>query len=195
MKQMGCALVALFFSVAWAFGQSSFADFPFRDNSSISPDGSFTLKMKDCRPNQVQCDKRLWMVNNRTSIQKALIDVQRTARVGWAPSGSAFFLNDDFASNVSCAYLYIPGKDKHFDLGKLLDRAFPDDRHFEDDSHHYINGVQWISIDTVLVKRGGHFNRYVPGGNEFAVCYSVSTTGKVLRLSETHQESSSCKVP
>jgi hypothetical protein len=195
MNQIYCILFASFFSVTGALSQSRFADFPFGENNSTSPDGTFTLKTEDCQLNPIKCDRRLWMVNNRTLSRKLLIDVQGTARVGWAPSGSAFFLNDDFASDMSGVHLYFPAEDRHFDLGALLDQKFPQDRHFEDGSHHYINGVRWIDADTVLVKRFGHFDRYVPGGNEFAVCYEVSKAGGIKRLFETHKESSSCQTP
>ncbi len=121
--------------------------------------------------------------------------VRRTVQIGWAPTGSAFFLNDDFVSDESCAYLYLPAEDRHFDIGALLDEKFPQDRRFEENSHDYIDGVRWISADTIVVRRYGHFDQYVPGGNQFSVCYTVSTTGKAIRLSETHQESSPCNVP
>lgn len=194
-NQMRCLLPVFFFSMTAVLGQSRFAEFPFGEKSSTSPDGSFTLNTEGCRPNPIKCDRRLWLVNNRTLGRKLLIDVRRTARVGWAPSGSAFFVNDDFASNVSSAYLYFPAEDRHFDLGALLDRKFPQDRHFEDDSHHYVNGVRWIGADTIIVGRYGHFDREVSGGNEFAVCYEVSTAGEVKRLFETHQESGPCQAP
>jgi hypothetical protein len=56
-----------------------------------------------------------------------------------------------------------------------------------------VNGVRWIGIDTILVRRYGHFDREVPGGNQFAICYEVSTAGGVKRLFETRLESSSCQ--
>jgi hypothetical protein len=195
MNQMRCTMLAFFFSVPWVLGQSSFAEFPFGQGSSISPDGSFTLKIKVCQPNQGDCDKRLWLVNNRTNIKKVLIEVQRTALVGWGPSGSAFFLNDDFGSNGSSADMYFPAEGRHFNINELLDKQFPQDRRFEENSHHYIKGVRWISADKLLVRRNGHFDRNVPAGNEFSVCYSVSSTGRATRISETHHENSPCKIP
>ena len=87
---MRCVMLALFFSVTGALSQSRFAEFPFGENHSTSPDGFFTLKTKGCQPNPIECDKRLWLVNNRNLSRKLLIDVQGTARVGWAPSGRVF---------------------------------------------------------------------------------------------------------
>jgi hypothetical protein len=199
MGMLKCIISAAFLAlICWwmpAFSQSQFAEFPFGENSSTSADGSFTLQTKGCQPNSINCDRKLWLADNRAVRQKLLIEIQRTVRIGWAPSGSAFFLNDDFASNESSAYLYFPAEDRHFDVGALLDQKFPQDRHFEDDSHHYINGVRWIDTDKILVKRSGHFDRSVAGGNEFSVCYEVSKSGEAKRLFETHQERTSCRVP
>jgi len=103
MNQTHCVLLALFFSATLALSQSRFAEFPFGQRNSISPDGFFTLKTKGCQPNPIKCDRRLWLVNNRTHSRELLVDVQRTARVGWAPSGSTFFLNDDLVSDESRA--------------------------------------------------------------------------------------------
>ncbi len=192
LKLIRYTLIVLFLSCPWVFGQSPFADFPIGDGSRVSPDKSFRLNMNDCQPNS-ECDRRLWLVNNSTRQQKLLMDVVRTVRIGWAPAGSAFFLNDDFASNEASAYLYFPAQNRHLDIGALLDKKFPKDRHFEKNSHHYINGLRWINKDEIIVRRNGHFDRYVPGGNEFAVCYSISTAGKVIRLSETRQENSPCQ--
>ncbi len=134
------------------------------------------------------------MQNNRAHSRKLLVDLQRTALIGWVDSGSAFFMNDDFSSNESNAYLYFPAEGRNVDIGALLDQKFPQDRHYEENSHHYINVIRWISTDTILVKRYGHFDTYVSGGNEFAICYLVKTEGEVKRLLETKKESSSCQV-
>jgi hypothetical protein len=193
MNNVRYIFVVLLFSATLGLSKSRFAEFPFGETTSISPDGSFTLQTEGCKHNPINCDRRVWVQNNRTHERKLLIELQRTGLIGWAPLGSAFFLNDDFGSNESSAYLYFPAENRNFDIGTLLDQKFPQDLRFEENSHHYVDGIRWVGKDAILVKRHGHFDQYVSGGNEFAICYLVNTQGEVSRLSETKNENSSCK--
>jgi len=123
------------------------------------------------------------------------MEIERTASIGWASSGSAFFLNNNLGSNVSEAYWYFPAEDRRVDLNDLLYEKFPKDRRFAENSHHYVNGVRWIDENTILIKRFGHFDRNNRGAKGFTICYKINATGEVKRLLETHQENSSCPAP
>jgi dipeptidyl aminopeptidase/acylaminoacyl peptidase len=183
----------LFLAVSCAHAQKRFADFPFTDQMTTSPDGRFALVNKGCEAGpKAQCDRKLWLVDRRTKTRKLLLEIERNVHIGWAPRGRVFFLNDNLGSNESEAYIYFSGAGPRLDLGKLIDQQFP----VADDwkrGHHYFNGVRWISAQTLLVKRFGHTDENP--SKAFTICYLVNTTGHVTRLSETDEEDSPCKLP
>jgi hypothetical protein len=196
MKENRLALLLILFLVSsYVHAQKRFADFPF-DQKTTSPDGRFALVNKGCETvphtskGATECDRKLWLVDQRTKNRKLLLEIERNVRVGWAPQGSIFFLNDNLGSNVSEAYVYFPGAGPRLDLGKLIDEHAPQDRRFEG-GHHYFRGVRWLNTQTLIVKRFGHLDK--EGGPGFTVCYLVNTTGHVTRLPETDEEDGPCK--
>jgi hypothetical protein len=196
MKTLAIHLAVVLSILAASSHAQRFADFPFGMSSSPSPGGRFSIEAGACSPaNLDQCDRRLWLVDHRTNRRELLIEFPRTVRIGWAPTDNAFYLNDDEGSNISEAYLYDPLKSARRDLGDLIDAKFPADKRFEEASHHYFNGVRWLSPNALIVKRFGHFDHPVGGGNEFTVCYLVRISGTVRRLKETRHEDDRCDVP
>ena len=191
MKRWATLLLLLLTSIQGS-SQSRFANFPFAKRS-ISPDGRFTLESRDCVNHDCKdTDRKLWLINNATKPRKLLLEIERNVRIGWAPSGSTFFLNDNLGSNVAEAYLYFPAEDRHVDIGESIDQEIPSDRHFVSDSHHYVNALYWIDETSFLVKRSGHFD--TEGAQGFTVCYRVNISGKVKRLSQSVYEGSSCEL-
>ncbi len=102
-----------------------------------------------------------------------------------------FFLNDNFGSNLAEAYLYFPAEDRRVDIGEWIDQRIPSDRHFNNDSHHYLNALSWINGTSLLVRRSGHFD--AAGAQGFTVCYSVNVSGEVKRLLQFPEEGVSCE--
>jgi len=190
MKNSGILAVVLFAPML-ILGQSRFANFP-SANRSTSPDGRFTLTNSGCVQDCKKADRTLWLTNNINGVKKGLLTIERNARIGWAPSGNTFFLNDDSGSNVAEGYLYFPAEGRRENIGDMIYQKFPGDRRFARNSHHYVNALYWIDTHTVLVKRSGHVDE--AGGPEFTVCYRVTTSGEVSRLSESDKEGNPCSV-
>jgi hypothetical protein len=189
LRLLALLTLVLFFTIAGH--AQGFADFPFGDSSTTSPDKRFTLEAGHCDSKLPDaCERKLWLVDNQTHERRIFLEFPRCVRIAWAPVGNAVLVNDDESSSDAEAYLYLPGRRVHFDLGKLIDGKFPADRRFERDSHHYVNGIRWVSPDAFIVRRFGHFDRR--DGGEFSVCYRVSTSGSVTRLKETQSEESNC---
>lgn len=185
-------LVFLLSASIQGHSQSRFANFPFA-RRSISPDGGFTLESRNCVNHDCKdIDRKLWLINNKTNDRKLLLEIERDVRIGWAPAGSAFFLNDNLGSNVAEAYLYFPSEDRRVDIGALIDQKIASDRRFETDSHHYFNALYWVDGTSFLVKQFGHFD--TEGGHGFTVCYRVNVSGEVQRLSQSGYEGSLCEL-
>ena len=170
--------------------QTRFANFPFAGHST-SPDGRFSLTSQCTAHTCEDRDRKLWLVDHRTRSRKMLLEIERNVRTGWSPVGHTFFLNDNLGCNIAEAYLYFPPQDHRLDLKEIIDSKFPDDRRFENDSHHYVNALYWVNQNSVLVKRFGHFD--TAGAAGFTVCYRVSTSGGVARISVSHNEDDSCQ--
>jgi len=191
MERWAILLLVLLTSIQGS-SQSRFANFPFAKRS-ISPDGSFTLANRNCVNRDCKdIDRKLWLINNATKDRKLLLEIERNVRIGWAPTGNTFFLNDNLGSNIAEIYLYFPAEDRHVDIGESIDQKIPSDRHFENGSHHYFNALYWINGTSFLVKRFGHFD--TEDGQGFTVCYRVNISGEVKRLSQSVYEGSPCEL-
>jgi hypothetical protein len=59
-------VITLFFCITQGFSQTGYAEFPFGESTNVSPDGLFELKTKGCKLHENTCDRKLWLVNNRT---------------------------------------------------------------------------------------------------------------------------------
>ncbi|MGO9563711.1 MAG: hypothetical protein ACLPPV_13750 [Candidatus Korobacteraceae bacterium] len=185
-------LVILLLASIRGHSQTRFANFPFAKRS-ISPDGRFTLVNRNCINRDCKdIDRKLWLINNKTNDRKLLIEIERNVRIGWAPVGNTFFLNDNLGSNVAEAYLYFPAEDRRVNIGESIDQKIPSDRHFENDSHHYFNALYWINGTSFLVKRFGHLD--TEGAQGFTVCYRVNISGEVQRLSQSGYEGTPCEL-
>jgi hypothetical protein len=166
------------------------ADFPFDSVTSVvSPDGRFEIQGQHCTAETVEtCERKIWVVDRSTNDRSLLFEYNRTVRIGWAPAGNKLFLDNEQASNESFSYVYFLPSAKRLDIGAMIDKAYPRDRRFEADSHHYVNGIRWVSSRELMVKRFGHFDHPVRGGNGFTVCYLVRTSGAVKRLNYIHSD-------
>ena len=185
-------LVLLALASIQCHSQTRFANFPFAKRST-SPDGGFTLVNQNCIDRGCQdIDRKLWLISNKTNDRKLLLEIERNVRIGWAPTGNTFFLNDNLGSNIAEIYLYFPAEDRRVDIGESIDQKIPSDRHFENGSHHYFNALYWINGTSFLVKRFGHFD--TGGAQGFTVCYRVNLSGEVKRLSQSGYEGSPCEL-
>jgi hypothetical protein len=171
---------------SFAFAQK-FADFPCKTSSTTSPDGRFTVEAPPCGPD---ADRRIFLKDQQTGERRLFLEFERNVRIGWAPKGNFFFVNDDAGSDQSDAYVYVPTEDRRLDLINWIDDAFPSDRRFERDSHHYIDVVRWRDANTVVVRRTGHFDLADAGA--FTVCYVVGLDVTVKRTDSTYVEGSNC---
>ena len=172
-----------------AFAQK-FADFPCKTSSTTSPDGRFTIEGEPCASDANTFDRRIWLKDQQTGERRLLLEFERNVRVGWAPKGNLFFVNDSGGSSESEAYVYIPTEDRRIDLIHWIDEAFPRDRRFEHDSHHYLDVVRWRDANTMVVRRTGHFDLADAGA--FTVCYLVGLDVTVKRTDSTYLEGSDC---
>ncbi|HVP63317.1 MAG TPA: hypothetical protein VMT82_00390 [candidate division Zixibacteria bacterium] len=183
-------LIVFVWSVSsFAFAQKV-ADFPCKAASTTSSDGRFIIEAPPCGSDANSWDRRIWLKDQETGERRLLLEFSRDVRIGWAPKGNYFFLNENASSSDAEAYVYIPTEDRRLDLINWIDDAFPRDRRFEHDSHHYVNVIRWNDANTVVVRRTGHFDLADAGA--FTVCYVVGLDVTVKRIDSTYSEGSNC---
>jgi hypothetical protein len=107
--------------------------------------------------------------------------ISRFITAQWSPDSSAFFLNDEFASDRTDAYLYDVQTLDRLNVGKKIIAAYPNAKKFSRD-HAYFEGERWQDAKHVTVRFRGHTGSPV-------VCfdsrYIVTRDGSVKKLFET----------
>ena len=145
-----------------------------------SPDGSKVLygvpyeKSRSGGP-------ELWIENTRTRQRTKLFDIGGTLTAAWSPDGTAFYVNNRWASDREQAYIYDAATVKRIDIGALILAADPAARQFAN-GHAYYEVEHWTDSRNVAVRFFGHTD--LPPVTHFDFRYRVSRSGKVKRLSQ-----------
>jgi hypothetical protein len=141
-----------------------------------SSDGTMTLYEKagnDAR--------ELWIENARTHRHTKLFDIGGTVSADWSADGSAFYVNDHWASDRERAYIYDAATLKRLSIGRRILAEAPRSRPFAA-GHNYFEIERWDGAHDVSVKFFGHTDE--PPVTCFVFDYRISQTGVVKKLSQ-----------
>jgi hypothetical protein len=73
---------------------------------------------------------QLWIEDERTRRRTKLFDVGGTLSAVWCADGSAFYVNDHWASDGERAYIYDAATLDRLDIGARIEAADPESRPF-----------------------------------------------------------------
>jgi hypothetical protein len=141
-----------------------------------SPDGTLTLHEKVSHN-----ARELWIENARTDRQQKLFDVGGTVSAAWSADGSAFYINDHWASDRERAYIYDAATLKRLNIGDRILAEDPRSRPFAV-GHNYFEIERWDGTQDVSVKFFGHTDE--PPVTCFVFEYRISQSGLVKKLSQ-----------
>jgi hypothetical protein len=124
---------------------------------------------------------RLWIENRRTHRRVKLFEIGSTLCAAWSPDGSAFYVNDHWASDRERAYIYDAATLKRTDMAALIQAADPRSRRFTA-GHAYYEIERWVGSQHVAARFSGHTD--VPPVTMFEFRYAVSRDGAVEKAGE-----------
>jgi len=146
-----------------------------------SPDGRYLLYSVPFEQG-VNDGPQLWFENLSSKAKQMLFGISRTITAQWAPDSSGFFVNNEFSSDTTAAYIYDARTLERLDVGKAILAAYPDARKFTN-GHAYFDIQRWQNAKRVIVVFHGHMDSVSP-----IVCfeseYNVGRDGSVTRLSD-----------
>lgn len=145
-----------------------------------SPDGSKILYGVPCQKSN-SGGPQLWIEDARTHRRTKLFDVGGTLSAVWCADGSAFYVNDRWASDRERAYIYDATTLQRLDIA---DRIWVQDRATRpfQAGHTYVAIEHWDGTEEVAVKFSGHTDE--PPVMNFDFRYRVSRRGAVKKLSQ-----------
>lgn len=124
---------------------------------------------------------QLWIEDTRTHRQTKLFDIGGTLSAGWSINGSAFYVNDHWASDRERAYIYDAATLKRLSIGDRILAEDPRSRRFAG-GHNYFEVERWNGAQDVSAKFFGHTDE--PPVTCFVFDYRISLTGVVKKLSQ-----------
>jgi hypothetical protein len=139
-----------------------------------SPDGTRFLLETNAKT-----APQLWIDEPRIHRRAKLFDLGGTWNAGWSPDGSAFYVNDHWASDRERSYIYNAATLQRIDVGKRILAQDPDIRRFAA-GHAYFQATGWNDSQTIAATFSGHTDE--PPVTEFKFRFRVSRTGAVQRL-------------
>ena len=141
-----------------------------------SPDGAFILyeRTRDYGP-------QLWIEDTRTHHRTKLFDISGTLSAAWSADGSAFYVNNHWASDRESAFIYEAGTLQRIDIGASILAADPRTRQFAS-GHAYYEVDHWARRRYVSARFFGHTD--LPPVTMFEFNYAISRTGAVERAGE-----------
>jgi len=182
-----CILTFQLFGITEAqdeLGRRQVIDLPQGDVTRIpSPDRKWTLVF-EC-PNHC-AERRLWIEDGKSHTRRLVGEYERDLSVSWAPNSKSFFVDDEYGSNGTLAYIYDADNLKKTELAMLLEAADPKTTGLLKAGHSYLKAKRWLSSQDLLVILYGHFDEHHP--RAFTVLYRVDRDGRVVKLSESSEE-------
>ena len=160
----------------------------YRQHRLVSPNGAYALAGVAGRSELLLEDER---TRERTRVMGITVE---TMTVAWSPDSAAFLVNDRYASDVECAYIYDTKTLERVDLGRLVENSIigqePKAARFLWDIntgiHSYFDAMRWLDAQHVELRLFGHTNGSpdaIPG-ECFDLRYRISRDGVVEKLSE-----------
>jgi hypothetical protein len=145
-----------------------------------SPDGRRILYGVPYRKD-VNQGPELWIEDTRTGRRRMLVGVGGTLSAQWSADGSAFFVNDHWASDSARSYIYDANTLERLDVGSTILAA---DRAAEPfiQGHAYFEIEHWDGPAQAIVRFHGHTD--APPVLCFSLRYRLSRGGTVKKLSQ-----------
>jgi hypothetical protein len=122
---------------------------------------------------------QLWIDNTRTGQRQMLLTIGGTLSAAWSADGSAFYVQDHWASDAARSYIYDANALQRLDLGSLIRTSDPETRRFV--GHAYFDVDGWQGPADVIVHFHGHTDQSPVECFDFR--YRVSRAGAVEKLS------------
>jgi hypothetical protein len=145
-----------------------------------SPDGSRILYGVPYQ-NGVNDGPQLWIEDRRTHQRQMLLSIRSTLSAVWAANGSAFSVNDHWASDSARGYIYDANTLQRLDLAGCILAADPSVDRLAS-GHAYFDVERWETSQQVIVHLHGHTDQ--PPVVCFNFRYRVSRLGAVEKLSK-----------
>jgi hypothetical protein len=120
----------------------------------VSPDGAHTLYGVPWRSG-VNDAPQLWIENMRTGEEHMLLSLGSTLSADWSPDGTAFSVNNHWASDREQAYIYDAGTLQRLNLGDRILAGDPEAKRFAN-GHAYFEVEHWDGSQYVIVNFHGH---------------------------------------
>ena len=124
---------------------------------------------------------QLWIEDTRTHQRNMLLSIGGTLAAVWSPDGSAFSVQDHFASDSARTYIYDANAVRRLDTAGLIRVVDPSTERFAN-GHAYFDLERWDGAQNVIVRLHGHTDQ--PPVVCFDLRYRVSRTGAVAKLSQ-----------
>jgi hypothetical protein len=145
-----------------------------------SPDGSKVLYSVPYQKSS-NSGPQLWIEDSRTHRRTKLFDIGGTLSAVWSADGSAFYVNDHWASDRERAYIYNAATLERLDILARILAEDPASRIFAN-GHAYFAIERWEGARDVAVRFSGHTDE--PPATSFDIRYRVSRAGAVKKLSQ-----------
>jgi hypothetical protein len=166
-------------------GQGSVARFEATNGQTTrlaSPGGRYALVFTD-KATVANSSRylKLWFEDNLSHSRSLILGVNTDAFAGWSPDGRAFYVENDWLSDRTYAYIYKAGSLDKLDIADRIYAADAEARRFKN-AHSYFNVERWQDNKNLLVRFDGHSDSYPVAC--FDLRYLVSRSGTVKNLSQ-----------
>ncbi len=152
--------------------------FPSEKNALSSPDGKYLVINRDDEKRKPP--HTLFLRDRKTGREQHLYSYWRYVAVLWSPDSKRLIINDHAGSDWSKSLIFVVDeKVQQLDVSQDLLRKFGSDEKLTRSHHLYIESVDWISNDKVLVKVFG-YGETSPKG--FSVWYEYTVGGEFRRV-------------
>jgi hypothetical protein len=181
-RNLFVSLVALFGTLAISISVSAQTlDLPWGPVKRLaSPDGSKILYGVPYQEGRNE-GPSLWMEDEGTRGRTKLFDIGSTLTAAWSPDGSAFYVNNHWASDREQAYIYDAATMRRLDIGARIQSADSQSRGLAT-GHTYFRVTGWEGTEQVAVSFFGHTDE--PPVLCFTLRYRVNKAGVVTKLSQ-----------
>jgi dipeptidyl aminopeptidase/acylaminoacyl peptidase len=171
------AVVLSLVCFATAFAKDSTLELPWGPVTRLaSPDGAFILYERTDGSGP-----QLWIEDTRKHRLTKLFDISGTLSAAWSPDGSAFYVNNDWASDRESAFIYETGTLQRIDIASSIQAADPRTRQFAS-GHAYYEVDHWTRRRYVSARFFGHTD--LPPVAMFEFSYAISRSGAVEKAGE-----------
>ena len=145
-----------------------------------SLDGRYVLYGVAFEPG-VNDSPQLWIQQTFTGTKRLLFNLSRTITAQWAPDSTAFFVNDEFASDGTEAYIYEVPSFNRLKVSQNILAADSSARNYAR-GHAYFDADGWLGSKRIAVRFHGHTDNSPVTCFEFR--YIITRDGTVTKGAE-----------